>query len=95
MKGKEIRMNQSNQEMFRQLGISEEVYKMGERVCESLKERFEKIDQYLNKSIWTGQSHCRTFFIQPTHRHLHDPKTKFFGNDDQFEIKTKTINYHA
>ena len=38
-------MNQSNQEMFRQLGISEEVYKMGERVCESLKERFEKIDQ--------------------------------------------------
>ena len=45
MKGKEIRMNQSNQEMFRQLGISEEVYKMGERVCESLKERFEKIDQ--------------------------------------------------
>ena len=38
-------MNQNNMEMYQQLGISREVYELGEQICTGLKERFEKIDE--------------------------------------------------
>ena len=38
-------MNQINREMYEQLGISKEVYEIGDRICAGLKERFEKIDE--------------------------------------------------
>jgi len=38
-------MNQINMEMYQQLGISREVYELGEQICTGLKERFEKIDE--------------------------------------------------
>ena len=33
-------MNQINMEMYQQLGISREVYELGEQICTGLKERF-------------------------------------------------------